>query len=172
MIKSMIVAISENNVIGKNNEIPWRLSADMKRFKAVTMGHHVIMGRKTFESIIFLHGKPLPGRPHIILTRDKCYSVPDGCITASSLKDAFDIADQEGEVEVFIVGGGEVYKEALSVCDRIYLTKVKCVCVADYADTFLDLKLSKFEWDQVQVMDCQKDDKNEFDYSFIQYERR
>src|SRR4249919_3491731 len=100
---SIIVALSENGVVGINNQLPWHLSADLKRVKQLTMGHHLIMGRKTFESI----GKPLPGRTTVIVTRDKNY-FHDGCITASSLHDA--IEKCKSDEEIFIFGGGEIFK--------------------------------------------------------------
>src|ERR1019366_6240362 len=114
---SIIVAISENNLIGVNNGLPWQLSADMKRLKSITMGHHLIMGRKTFDSI----GKPLPGRPIIIITRNKDYKA-EGCTVVSSLAEA--IKSVENDDEPFVFGGGEIFKEGLPFVNKIYLTRV------------------------------------------------
>src|SRR5881227_2718073 len=112
---SIVVAVSENNVIGSGNTLPWRLSGDLKRVKTITMGHHLIMGRKTFESI----GKPLPGRTIIIITRNKDYKV-QGCIVVSSLQEA--IKAIKNDEEPFIFGGGEIFREALPMVNKIYMT--------------------------------------------------
>ncbi len=117
MIISLIAAMAENRVIGRENTVPWDLPADLKRFRATTMGHPVIMGRKTFESI----GGPLPGRKTVILTRSRDYRA-EGSMVVHSLRDALDAC--AGSSEVFICGGGEVYREALSLASRIYLTVI------------------------------------------------
>jgi len=103
---SIIVALSENNVVGVRNQLPWKLSADLKRVKELTMGHHIIMGRKTYESI----GKPLPGRTNVIITRNKNYQA-EGCVIVSSLEEAIEMS--KADSEVFIFGGGEIFKEAI-----------------------------------------------------------
>ncbi len=121
-IVSVIAAMARNRVIGIDNTLPWRLSEDLKHFKALTMGHHIIMGRKTYESI----GKPLPGRTTVIVTRDPAYRVA-GCLTAHSLDAA--IAACAGDAEVFFVGGAELYAQVLPRADRLYLTEIQ----ADYA---------------------------------------
>jgi dihydrofolate reductase len=124
MRKSIIVAASQSGVIGKDGKLPWHLPSDLKRFKALTMGHTLIMGRKTFESI----GKPLPGRTTLVLTRqtaEMCSFYPEGVHCARSLDEAMDAAFAAGENEVFICGGGEVYREALPLVDRVYLTVVE-----------------------------------------------
>ncbi len=117
MIISLIAAMAENRVIGRDNTIPWHLPEDLKRFREITMGHPVIMGRKTFESI----GKPLPGRKNIIITRIPDYR-PQGCIVAHSLPDA--LGQCPDSDEVFICGGGEIFQEALPFANRIYLTVI------------------------------------------------
>ena len=117
MIISIIVAVAENNVIGKGNKLIWHISEDLKRFKQLTTGHHIIMGRKTYESI----GKPLPNRTNIIITRDSQFTA-QGCIIANSLENAFEIASND--TEVFIIGGGEIYRQAIPFADKIYLTKI------------------------------------------------
>jgi dihydrofolate reductase len=116
----MIVAAAENGVIGVDNRLPWRLPADLARFKRLTMGHHLIMGRKTYESI----GRPLPGRITVVLTRTAGFDVPDVSV-ARSLDDAFAQAAARGDEEPFVCGGAEVYAQALVECDRCYLTTVE-----------------------------------------------
>lgn len=121
---SIIVAVSENGVIGKDGGIPWRLPADMKLFKRITMGHHLIVGRETFDSI----GKVLPGRKMIILSRQEGYQPkgcqPPACQVAASLPEALEIARAAGEDEVFIGGGAAVYAQALPMANRLYLTEI------------------------------------------------
>src|SRR5690349_21170892 len=117
MTISIIVALSENNVVGINNQLPWHLSADLKRVKALTMGHHLIMGRKTFESI----GRPLPGRTNVIITRDRNYQA-EGCVVVGSLMEALDKAKEDNEA--FIFGGGEIFKEGLPKVNKIYMTRI------------------------------------------------
>jgi dihydrofolate reductase len=163
MIKSMIVAVSENEVIGKDNQLIWHLPADLKYFKSLTMGHHMIMGRKTFESI----GKALPGRTSVIITRNKNYAVPEGCIVTNSLEQAYKIAEDNKDAEAFIIGGAEIFKQAESLCDKIYYTEVKA---RFDGDTFFYLDKSK--WKEVKREDHLKDEKNKFDYSFLEYVRR
>jgi dihydrofolate reductase len=115
---SLIVAVAKNGVIGRQGGLPWRLSSDLRRFKQLTMGHHLIMGRKTFESI----GRALPGRTTIVLTRDGG-SIPDGVTAAHSIDDALRAC--AGDDEAFIVGGAEIYRQTLPIADRIYLTEVE-----------------------------------------------
>jgi dihydrofolate reductase len=158
---SIIVALSENHVIGTGNQLPWRLSADLKRVKALTMGHHLIMGRKTYESI----GRPLPGRTNVIITRNKSYA-PEGCLVVDSLQAALHVA--AGDSEVFVFGGGEVFQESLPLVERIYLTRVHCVIDGD--TYFPSLKAS--EWLEVDCQDFKADEKNEFDYSFVTLDRK
>ncbi len=126
MIISMILAMDENQGIGRGNMLPWHLPEDLKRFKNITMGHHLIMGRITFQSI----GKPLSGRVNIIVTRNPNFKA-DGCLVTQSLEEALGTAQAKGETEVFIIGGGEIYTQAISLTDRIYLTLVHTVSKAD-----------------------------------------
>ncbi len=158
---SIIVAVSRNLVIGKDNQLIWKLSADLKRFKDLTTGHTIIMGRKTFDSI----GKPLPNRTSIVITRQKDYQI-EGCIVVNSLEEAFEkAADQE---EVFVIGGGAIYKEALARADKVYYTKVHKNYEGDTFFPVLDLK----EWESVSREDRMPDEKNEVPYSFIDYKRK
>ena len=114
---SLIVAVAHNNVIGLNNTLPWHLPEDLKRFRSLTTGHHIIMGRKTYESL----NRLLPDRTTVIVTRNSNYRIP-GALVAHSLEDA--IAQCQGDDEIFIIGGAELYKEALTVADKLYLTKI------------------------------------------------
>jgi dihydrofolate reductase len=118
MILSLIVAMSENNVIGANQKLPWHLPEDLKRFKKLTLGHPIIMGRKTYDSI----GRILPGRTNIIVTRSVNRSV-EGAVMAASVNDALK-PYKSSDQEIFIIGGGEIFSQTLSVCDRIYLTLI------------------------------------------------
>jgi dihydrofolate reductase len=156
MVK-IIVAMSNNRVIGNNNELIWRLSSDLKRFKELTTGHPVVMGRKTYESI----GKPLPNRRNIIITRNLEYEV-NGCEVVSSLEEALLLTNND----CFIIGGGEIYKQSLEVADKIYLTLVH----KDFEGDTTFPELGK-EWATIDTKDFDADEKNEYNYSFIEYDR-
>lgn len=161
MTLSIIVAASVNNVIGHEDELPWRLSADLKRFKSLTMGHCMIMGRKTYDSI----NRLLPGRTTIILTRNPDYSVP-GALIAHSLDDA--VAQAGDDSECFVVGGAEIYRMALPMADRIYLTRVEATIEGD-------TKLPEIDWDAFDLLseeEVSADDRNEFETRFQVYQRR
>lgn len=119
MIISAIAAMGKNRVIGKDNKLLWRLPLEMKFFKETTMGHHLIMGRKTFES-----HPPLSGRTSIIVTRNKKYQAPQGCLIAHSIDSAIEIAHQRGEKEVFVTGGEEIYFQSMPLIQKLYLTEV------------------------------------------------
>ena len=163
MIISLLVALDEHNGIGKDNRLPWHLSADLKRFKALTMGHHVIMGRKTYESI----GRPLPGRVMVIVTRNPEYQA-DGCLIAYSLEEALDIARQAGESEAFVIGGGQIFAQALPLADRIYLTRVHTVAEADVFFPEFDER----DWSIQDVSEVPADEKNQFASTFIVLAKR
>lgn len=121
MISAIAAIERENRVIGNKGKIPWHIAEDFAYFKQITMGHPIIMGRKTFETF----KKPLPGRTHIVITRDKTYQAPEGVLIASSAEEAIQIAqDTEGGDEIFIIGGGQIYETALPLIDRLYLTIV------------------------------------------------
>ena len=156
MIK-IIVATSKNKVIGNNNELIWKLSSDLKRFKELTTGHPVVMGRKTYESI----GKPLPNRRNIIITRNLEYEV-NGCEVVYSLEEALLLTNND----CFIIGGGEIYKQSLEVADKIYLTLVH----KDFEGDTTFPELGK-EWATIDTKDFDADEKNEYNYSFIEYDR-
>lgn len=161
MLISIIVALSENNVVGVNNQLPWKLSADLKRVKGLTMGHHIIMGRKTYESI----GRPLPGRVNVVISRNPDFQAA-GCTRAGSLSEALTISKSDSEV--FIFGGGEVFREALPMVSRIYMTKVHHRLDGD---THFP-QLNPHEWEEIERAEFKADEKNEYNYSFITLERK
>lgn len=161
MILSIIVAAAENNVIGHNNALIWKLSADLKHFKSLTTGHSVIMGRKTFESI----GKALPNRRNIVITANKEYLAP-GCELAKDIATALDLV--KNEEEVFIIGGGTIYKETWNRADRLYLTRVHVSPKGDITIPAVNLT----DWKELKREDFTADEKNEYDYSFIDYCRK
>ncbi len=163
MIVSLIVAMDEAGGISLDGRLPWRLSSDLQRFKALTMGHHLVMGRKTFDSI----GRPLPGRTTIIVTRQLNYH-PAGCLVANSLEIALELARGGGESEVFVIGGGEIYAQSLPCADRIYLT---CVHTRVAADTFFPA-FDPSEWEAVQVVESPVGEKDQFPYTFTVMQRR
>lgn len=159
MIVSAIVAIGQNNAIGKNNELLWHLPNDLKHFKDITSGHTIIMGRKTFDSV----GKPLPKRRNIIITRQDI-AIP-GTEVVHTVNEALALC--EGEEEVFIGGGAEIYKIAMAQTDRIYLTIVHQSFDADAYFPEIDMT----EWKETEREDCEADEKNAIPYSFITLER-
>jgi dihydrofolate reductase len=160
---SIIVAVSTNGVIGRGNQLPWHLSADMKRFKAVTMGHHLIVGRKTWDSI----GRPLPGRRMVIVTRNPAFSA-EGVETATSLEAAIELAHGRGDEEAFIGGGAEIYTQALHRADTMYVTRVHIEVEGDaFFPDFDDVA----EWRLTDAEHCEPDEKNPLPYSFLTYER-
>ncbi len=157
MLISLIAAMAENRVIGRNNVIPWRLPADMQRFRAITMGHPVIMGRKTYESI----GRPLPGRKTVLITRQRNYRAA-GCVVVHSLREA--LAECEGEAEVFICGGGDIYREALPLASRIYLTVIHQQVPGDTLFPEIPCDFA--------VVERQELAEEAIPYTFLRYERR
>jgi dihydrofolate reductase len=157
---SLIVAVSENNVIGSKNQLIWKLPADLKNFKELTQGHTIIMGRKTFESI----GRALPNRRNIVVTRQADYSSA-GIETAPSLEAA--VQRVFGEPEVFVIGGGELYRETLPVADRIYLTRVHQKFEGDV--TFSELGP---EWREVSRRVGIVDEQNIHPHTFLVFERK
>jgi len=147
---SCIVATADKNVIGKNNDIPWYLPADLQYFKKVTSGHHIIMGRKCYSSI----GRPLPKRTNVIITRDP-YFISTGCVVTHSIHEALERAHDNGEKEAFIIGGGTIYEQTVELWDRLYLPK-------------LDLD----QWELISAEAHKADGKNEHDYVFKVYDRK
>jgi dihydrofolate reductase len=160
MTISIVAAMAENNVIGKDNKLIWHMPADLKHFKELTSGHHIVMGRKTWESI---GQKPLPNRTSIVITRDKNYKA-EGALVVDSLEKALDAVKNDDEV--FVVGGGEIYKEAMSKADKLYITRIHHKFEGD---TFFP-EIGK-EWFEAIYNDFEKDDKNKYDFSLCEYER-
>ncbi len=162
MIISHIVAVSENNVIGKNNRLPWQMPADTAYFNRITKDHFVIMGRKNYES----EGKALRDRINIIITGNRKYKIDDGIIV-HSLKEAMDIPRRKKEKEVFIVGGGTIYKQSIGMAHRIYLTRIHAII---QGDVFYP-ELVKSQWNLVSEKYNKRDNMNTYDYTFCIYER-
>jgi len=156
----IIAAAGKNNELGKNNGLLWHLPDDFKRFKALTSGHCIIMGRKTFESF----SKPLPNRTHIIITRQKDYKAPIGCIVVSNLKNAINSCPKDQDI--YIIGGGEIYKQALPYTDKIELTRVNDTFKAD--TFFPDIK--KENWKLVSEVFHDKDEKHKYSFTYQTFE--
>jgi dihydrofolate reductase len=163
VIISIIAAMDRKRGIGVDNNLPWRLSADLKRFRELTMGHHIIVGRKTFESI----GRPLPGRRMIVVTRDGNYKA-DGCDVAHSVEDAINLARERGEIEVFICGGSEIYARSIEIVDRMYLTLVEAEVAAD---TFFP-EFDEREWSERESFYQPADEKNQYAFTFKLVKRK
>ena len=159
MATIIILAVSENNVIGKDNKLFWHISGDLKRFKSLTYGYPVIMGRLCFESM----GKPLPGRTNIIISRDKDYKA-DGCIVRNSIDAAINTARKYSNKKIFIAGGGQIYKLFIELADKIYLTRVHSKFDGD-----VFFKMPETGWQEVWREEHQ--DEKPYPYSFIIYER-
>ena len=165
MIISLIAALSENFVIGKNNDLPWRLPDDMKYFMQTSKGHHCIMGRKNYDSIPDKF-RPLPNRTNIVVTRQKNFKAP-GCIVVNSIDKALEIARSNGEEEAFIIGGAEIYRQGMEVTQRMYLTEINATIEGD--THFPEFK--KEEWKEVKRSHHPTDDKHQYAFDFVVYER-
>lgn len=159
----IIAAIAKNNAIGKNNALIWHLPADLKRFKKITSGHHILMGRKTFESI----GKPLPNRTSIVITTKKNYQNQNKCIIANSIEEAIKLAKNDSKI--FIIGGAQIYKQVLEkdLADRLDITLID---KEFEADVFFP-KIDKKKWKKISREDFKANEKNKYNYSFISYKR-
>ena len=158
MIISLVAAAGNNNVIGGNNKLLWRMPTDMKFFMNLTMNHSVIMGRKTYESF----GKPLKNRRNIIITRDIGYSVP-GCEVVHSLQQAIDLV--KGENEVFIIGGAEIYRQSINIADKIYLTRI----YGDFEGDSYFPDINQEKWVQSRISKHSSDEKNPYPFAFLEY---
>ena len=159
---TVIAAIATNNALGKDNDLIWHLPADLKRFKKVTTGHYILMGRNTYESI----GRPLPNRTTIIITRNKNY-FKEGCLIANSLEEAVEMAKEEAQV--FIIGGAQIYKETIAkdLAEQLDITLVHNEFEADVYFPEIDTKI----WKEVARENFKADEKNKLDYSFISYQK-
>ncbi len=152
------VAVSENNVIGKNNDLPWHLPEDLKHFKELTLGKTVLMGRKTYESIIARLNKPLPGRKNVVITRQKDFKVPEGVLVFSDLPSAFQKLSAE---DIYIIGGAEIYKQALPLADVVLMTHIH--------DNYLgDAFFPPIDWNQWEKVEEEKHEK----FTFAKYKKK
>jgi len=157
-MRIIIAAAGENNELGKDNQLVWHLPDDFKRFKKMTTGHYIIMGRKTFESF----PAPLPNRTHVVISRNNTFKA-EGCIVVDSLESAFKIA--ENEATVFIIGGGEIYKQSISIADKIELTRVHHTFKAD---TFFP-EINSSIWKCIEKEFHPADEKHAFDFTYETY---
>lgn len=157
----LIAAAAENNALGKDNQLLWHLPDDFKRFKQLTTGHHIIMGRKTFESF----PKPLPNRTHVIVSRQK-YDAPEGCIVVDSIEKAIEVCPENQDI--FVIGGGEIYSLAMPLADKIDLTKVHATFEAD---TFFP-EINLDDWKLAASKFHPKDEKHAYDFTFQQFIRK
>ena len=157
---TIIAAAGENNSLGKDNDLVWHLPDDFKRFKELTSGNYILMGRKTFETF----PKPLPNRKHLIITRQDNYSVPENCFVFDAIQSAIDFTDNQ---DIWIIGGGEIYKQSMEIADRIELTRVH----SDFeADTFFP-EIGE-EWKLVSEEYHPSDERHKYDFSYLTYDRR
>ena len=156
---AIIVAKANNNVIGSKNNLPWYLPADLKHFKTVTLGHAVVMGRNTFQSILDRLHKPLPGRDNIVLTRDESFSYDD-------VRVIHNVDDIKQLGDVFIIGGAEVYRQTINLADILYVTEVHASIKGDV--TFPEIDAS---WQETSREFHKSDEKNQYDYDFVVYKR-
>lgn len=163
MIVSLLLAASENNVIGKDNQLPWHLPDDLKYFKNLTWGLPILMGRKTFDSI----GKPLPGRKSIVITRDRDWH-HDGVEVVHSIEEAIKKAKELGAKEIFVIGGAEIFKSSLPFANRIYLTRIHYVFEGDVFFPEVDAE----RWDCTSERFCAADEKNAYDHTYQVWERK
>lgn len=157
---SIIVAMAQNHTIGINNTLPWRCPADLKHFKLLTMGHHMIMGRKTFDSI----GKPLPGRTTVVVTRNRQLKI-EGCIIAHSLQEA--IAACANDNEIFVVGGAELYTQALPLTHTLYITEIQQEVVGDAHFPLLDKK----NWHELSRDKHSQNEPQKLDFHFVKHNK-
>ena len=160
---SIIVAITENNIIGRDNGMPWHLPADLKYFRERTTGHHIVMGRKTFESIG--GGRPLPNRVSIIITKQKDYKA-NGCLIAHSLEEAIEIA--KGQDELFIIGGKQIYDQSLALANKMYITRIHTHIDGDTSFPQYD----ENQWEMTSYTEREADGKNAYPLSFLVFEKK
>ncbi len=164
MLVSLIAAASENNVIGKGNALPWDLPRELRYFRDTTRGKPVIMGRKTYDSI----GRPMPGRHNIVVSRDAGLRIA-GCDTATSVEEAIALAQEDGAGEIFVIGGEQLYRAALPLCDRIYLTRVHTVI--EGGEAFFPA-FDMTEWEEIKNEEHPADNENPLAYTIHVYQRK
>ena len=160
----LIAAVAKNKVIGKNNQLIWKLPSDLKRFKNLTSGHYILMGRKTFESL----GKPLPNRTHLIITRNPEFKAPEGHYAFQNLEEAFIFCNKIGVEELFIIGGGQIYRESISMADELEITEVDMNPEGDTYFPEIDPEI----WAETSREEFPADDRNECAFAFVTFERR
>lgn len=168
IIKTIVVAVSENGIIGRDGDMPWRLSTDLKRFKALTSGKPLVMGRKTYESI---GGKPLPGRPHVVISRQVKIDHPDVTMAhslAEAVTIAEDLARTSGGSEIIIAGGGEIYAQSMAIADRLCITHVETEVEGDTSFPTIDAS----SWMPVESLDVPAGEKDNYPTRYVVYERR
>lgn len=163
MTVSIIAAVAENGVIGAGNGLVWHLPEDLKSFKRLTMGHYIIMGRNTHESI----GRPLPGRTNIVISRNRNYKVT-GCLVFNSLNNALDHARSNREKEVFIIGGAQLYHEAISKADKMYFTRVHGKVDGDVYFPGISLK----DWEILKRTHFKKDDRHAYSFDILELKKK
>lgn len=165
---SIIAGIGKNNELGKNNTLLWHLPADLVYFKKITTGHTVVMGRKTFESI----GRPLPNRRNIVITSDKNYKKEEkekiGIEISSLLENAISLSRSDLDSEIFIIGGAQIYEQAMNYADKLYITHIEAE--DENANTFFPV-IDKNIWREISREDHKKDERNPYNYAFVVYER-
>jgi dihydrofolate reductase len=164
MVISLIAAVSKNRIIGKNNDLPWHLPDDMKYFMQTTKGHHVIMGRKNYDSIPEKF-RPLPNRTNIVVTRQKGFKAA-GCIIVHSIEEGIELAKKNNEHETFIIGGAEIYKLGFQISQRLYLTEINAEIEGD---TFFP-EFNKQNWKETSRIHHQADSRHAYSFDFVIYE--
>lgn len=160
---SLVAAIAQNNAIGKDNDLLWHLPADFKHFKETTSNHFILMGRKTFESF----PKPLPNRTHLIITRQKNYTVPENCFAFQTINEALEFAKKQNQEVVYVIGGGEIYKQTIDIANELIITHV--VATFENADAFFPEITS--DWKTITEVFHKADEKNNYDFSIVTYQR-
>jgi dihydrofolate reductase len=160
---SLIAALATNNVIGKENDLVWRLPDDFKRFKKITSDHFILMGRKTMESL----GKPLPNRTHLVITRNKDYKVPEGHYVFDSVEEAFIFCQKRNVTQLYVIGGGEIYKQTLPIADELVLTEVEAT---PEGDTYFP-EFDKDNWKISYSEYHPADERHQYAFTYVNYER-
>lgn len=160
---SLIAALATNNVIGRENDLVWRLPDDFKRFKQITSGHFILMGRKTFESL----GKPLPHRTHLVITRNKAYQVPEGHHVFESVAQALTFCQKMEVNQLYVIGGGEIYRQTLPIADELILTEVDAT---PEGDTYFP-EFDKENWKVTYSEFHPADERHQYDFTYVNYER-
>lgn len=166
MIISLIAAVAQNGVIGRNNDLPWKLPDDMKFFMQTTKGHYVIMGRRNYDSLHEKY-KPLPDRTNIVVTRQLHFQAP-GCVVVNKVEDGIAIAREAGEKELFVIGGAEIYKLTLPYADRLYLTEIHA---SIEGDTYFP-EFDRTQWSEVSRKPHPADERHGYAFDFVIYEQK